>query len=151
MVSLELGQLFTGSLADCFGRRPVAIIGVVIYGVGTGFDWFATSLDALLIARILQGFGACVTSVAAFAAVRDSFEGKRAGQMISYLNGTICFIPALAPLLRAWLAQTLGLRANFGFMFLYAIFAYIYFSVKQDPQMLISMEIYLVQHVIGAY
>ncbi|MCW0468588.1 hypothetical protein OH492_01395 [Vibrio chagasii] len=36
--------------------------------------------------------------------------------MINYLNGAICFIPALAPILGAWIAHQFGWRSNFSFM-----------------------------------
>lgn len=122
MVSLGLGQLLAGPLADRYGRRPVALVGISIYAISSALAWTAASLDALLFARILQGAGACATSVCAFAVVRDSFDAKRSGQMISYLNGAICFIPALAPLLGSWLTSQFGWRSNFSFMMFYALF-----------------------------
>lgn len=125
LISLGLGQLFAGPLADRYGRRPVALVGIVLYFLSATLAYFATNFDALLMARFLQGFGACATSVAAFATVRDCFNGQRAGQMISYLNGAICFIPALAPLLGSWLTAELGWRANFSFMLIYAVVAFI--------------------------
>ncbi|MCG6282498.1 MFS transporter, partial [Vibrio diabolicus] len=38
-----------------------------------------------------------------------------------YLNGAICFIPALAPILGSWLTQQFGWRANFSFMAGFAV------------------------------
>ncbi|KOO10292.1 MFS transporter, partial [Vibrio xuii] len=34
----------------------------------------------------------------------------------SYLNGAICFIPAMAPILGSWLTQQFDWRANFSFL-----------------------------------
>ncbi|MGR5066645.1 multidrug effflux MFS transporter [Photobacterium sp. DNB22_13_2] len=123
MFSLGLGQLVAGPLADRFGRRPIALGGIAIYGASATLAYVAQSLDMLLVARLLQGFGACATSVAAFAAVRDSFGPEKSGRMISYLNGAICFIPALAPLLGTWLTHQFGWRANFSFMAGFALVA----------------------------
>lgn len=123
LISLGLGQLISGPLADRFGRRPIALIGIIIYAFSCALAVMATSLNELLIARLIQGAGACATSVCAFAAVRDTFGGERSGQMISYLNGAICFIPALAPILGSWLTLEFGWRSNFSFMMLYALFA----------------------------
>ncbi|KLV07342.1 MFS transporter [Photobacterium aquae] len=123
MFSLGLGQLLAGPLADRFGRRPIALGGITIYGLSAALAYTAQSLDLLLVARLLQGFGACATSVAAFAAVRDSFGPEKSGRMISYLNGAICFIPALAPLLGTWLTHVFGWRSNFSFMAGFAIVA----------------------------
>ncbi|EAS62911.1 Bcr/CflA family drug resistance efflux transporter [Photobacterium angustum] len=123
MFSMGLGQLLAGPLADRIGRRPIALGGIVIYGFSSTMAYLAQSLDLLLLARLLQGFGACATSVAAFAAVRDSFGAEKSGRMISYLNGAICFIPALAPLLGTWLTYHFGWRSNFSFMAGFAVVA----------------------------
>ncbi|NRA72726.1 MAG: multidrug effflux MFS transporter [Gammaproteobacteria bacterium] len=119
--SLGLGQLIAGPLADRYGRRPIALAGIIIYGLSALLAWSAQQIEMLLAARLLQGLGACATSVAAFASVRDSFGAKRSGHMISYLNGAICFIPALAPILGSWLTHQFGWRSNFSFMVGFAI------------------------------
>ncbi|OCA64616.1 Bcr/CflA family drug resistance efflux transporter [Aeromonas piscicola] len=120
LFSMGLGQLLVGPLADRYGRKPIALGGVLLYGLSALAAGFAASLGELMLARVLQGFGACATSVAAFSVVRDSYGPKKSGQMISYLNGAICFIPALAPLLGGWLTAKAGWSANFWFMAGYA-------------------------------
>ncbi|HDC4324700.1 TPA: multidrug effflux MFS transporter [Aeromonas hydrophila] len=121
LFSMGLGQLLVGPLADRYGRKPIALGGVLLYGLSALAAGFAASLGELMLARVLQGFGACATSVAAFSVVRDSYGPKKSGQMISYLNGAICFIPALAPLLGGWLTAKAGWSANFWFMAGYAV------------------------------
>jgi len=49
------------------------------------------------------------------------FGAEQSGRMISYLNGAICFIPALAPILGSYITQQLGWRSNFSFMGCFAI------------------------------
>ncbi|UNU89128.1 multidrug effflux MFS transporter [Aeromonas dhakensis] len=120
LFSMGLGQLLVGPLADRYGRKPIALGGVLLYGLSALGAGFAASLGELMLARVLQGLGACATSVAAFSVVRDSYGPKKSGQMISYLNGAICFIPALAPLLGGWLTAKAGWSANFWFMAGYA-------------------------------
>ncbi len=53
--------------------------------------------------------------------------------MISYLNGAICFIPALAPILGSWLTQQFDWRANFSFMAGFAVIAgaMMFFGMKE--------------------
>ncbi|WP_428773973.1 multidrug effflux MFS transporter [Vibrio sp.] len=121
LFAMGLGQLFAGPLADKHGRRMVALAGVSLYGLSALLAWGAQTIDWMLLARLLQGFGACATSVAAFAIVRDLFGPEKSGKMISYLNGAICLIPAMAPILGSWLTQQFGWRANFSFMAGFAI------------------------------
>ncbi|EEY98037.1 putative multidrug resistance protein [Vibrio sp. RC586] len=116
LFAMGVGQLFAGPLADKYGRRTVALGGISIYILSALLAWSAQTIEWMLMARLLQGLGACATSVAAFATVRDLFGPQRSGKMISYLNGAICFIPALAPILGSWLTQQFGWRANFSFM-----------------------------------
>ncbi|MEZ9230862.1 multidrug effflux MFS transporter [Vibrio amylolyticus] len=121
LFAMGVGQLFAGPLADKHGRRTVALVGVSIYGLSACLAWAAQTIEWMLIARLLQGLGACATAVAAFATVRDLFGPQKSGRMISYLNGAICFIPALAPIFGAWLTQQFGWRTNFSFMAMFAL------------------------------
>ncbi|KTG19830.1 MFS transporter [Pseudoalteromonas sp. XI10] len=121
MLTVGLGQLIAGPLADKFGRKPVAITGVTIYGLAAFGAYLAPDFASLMIARALQGLGACATFVVAFAIVRDRFGSERSGQIITYLNGIVCFIPALAPILGAWLTVQFGWRMNFLFMAVFAL------------------------------
>ncbi|CCN38105.1 putative FLORFENICOL EXPORTER [Vibrio nigripulchritudo SO65] len=121
LFAMGVGQLFAGPIADRYGRRAVALGGIAIYGLSAYLAWVAQSIEWMLMARLLQGLGACATSVAAFATVRDMFGPKKSGRMISYLNGAICFIPALAPILGSWLTQQFGWRSNFSFMAGFAV------------------------------
>lgn len=121
MLTVGLGQLIAGPLADKFGRKPVAVVGVSLYAGSALLASMAPSFAVLMFARALQGLGACATFVVAFAIVRDKYGSERSGQMITYLNGIVCFIPALAPILGAWLTVQFGWRMNFMFLTLFAL------------------------------
>ena len=121
MLTVGLGQLIAGPLADRFGRKPVAVVGISLYASSALLAYYSPSFEILLIARAFQGFGACATFVVAFAIVRDKYGSERSGQMITYLNGIVCFIPAMAPILGAWLTVQFGWRMNFMFLTAFAI------------------------------
>ena len=138
LFAMGVGQLFAGPLADKLGRRTVALGGVSIYAVSALSAWSAQNIEWMLVARLLQGLGACATSVAAFATVRDIFGPQKSGKMISYLNGAICFIPALAPILGSWLTQQFGWRSNFSFMagFAVVVLVFLWVGLKEtNPQL----------------
>lgn len=138
LFAMGVGQLFAGPLADKLGRRTVALGGVSIYAMSALLAWSAQNIEWMLVSRLLQGLGACATSVAAFATVRDIFGPQKSGKMISYLNGAICFIPALAPILGSWLTQQFGWRSNFSFMagFAVVVLVMLWMGLKEtNPQL----------------
>ncbi|TKB50758.1 multidrug effflux MFS transporter [Ferrimonas aestuarii] len=120
MLAYGAGQLLAGPLADRYGRRPVALLGASTYVLTSLMAALAADFSVLMLARLGQGFSACALSVAAFAGVRDTFGAERAKPMFSYLNGVICIVPALAPLLGEWLTKNWGWQSNFWFMIAYA-------------------------------
>ncbi|MCK0715448.1 multidrug effflux MFS transporter [Chromohalobacter sarecensis] len=120
LLSVGLGQVLVGPLTDRFGRRPVLLCGTVLYMAGALLGMMATSLGPLYVSRVLQGLGACASMTVAFAAVRDCFTAEQGAKLYSYLNGALCIIPALAPVIGGSLAVTFGWRSNFAFMFVFA-------------------------------
>ncbi len=133
ILSMGFGQLISGPLADRYGRKPVAIVGVLIYGVSSIIAAYSDNFTFFILCRLAQGVGACAIVVAAFACVRDKYNAIESGVMYSYLNGAICCIPALAPLLGNVLTQYFGWRSNFEFMAGYAVFggAILFFTLKE--------------------
>lgn len=119
--AVGLGQVLIGPLADRYGRRPVALCGALAYLAGSALGAAATSLDVFYAARIVQGLGACSASLVAFAAVRDCFSPAVGARVYSYLNGALCTVPALAPMVGGMLALHADWRSTFVFMAVFAL------------------------------
>jgi len=119
--AVGLGQVLIGPLADRYGRRPVALCGALAYLAGSALGAAATSLEVFYAARIVQGLGACSASLVAFAAVRDCFSPAVGARVYSYLNGALCTVPALAPMVGGVLALHAGWRSTFVFMAVFAL------------------------------
>ena len=125
MLCVGFGQLLLGPLSDRFGRQKIAIFGVFAYFIGSVLAAFSDTVTLLIIARIIQGIGAAATFVSTFALVRDNYNANKSAQVISYLNGIVCFIPALAPILGAWLTLQFGWQSNFIFLVIFAVLGFI--------------------------
>lgn len=121
MFSLGIGQILAGPLTDKYGRRPIALYGILIYTLCSISISMVHSLNTLLLLRVFQGLGACACSVAGFAAVRDYFGSHKSAQMISYINALICFGTASAPILGSWITLNFGWQGNFSFMFIFGL------------------------------
>ncbi len=121
LFAMGMGQILIGPLADRFGRRPIALCGLILYIASSFLAANAEVFELLQIARVLQGVGACAISIVVFSVVRDSFSHVKSAQYYSYLNGAISVIPALAPTLGGLLALHFGWRSTFIFMTLIAV------------------------------
>ena len=121
MLAMGFGQILVGPLADRFGRKPIALVGICLYISSALLGASVTQFEYLQLARVLQGFAACATSIVVFSAVRDSFSSQESARYYSYLNGVICVIPALAPTFGGVLSLQFGWRSTFIFMMLFAI------------------------------
>lgn len=119
--AVGVGQVLIGPLADRYGRRPVALCGALAYLLGSALGAVANSLDVFYAARVIQGLGACSASLVAFAAVRDCFSPAVGARVYSYLNGALCSVPALAPMVGGVLAVHAGWRSTFVFMALFSL------------------------------
>ncbi|RYV00641.1 Bcr/CflA family drug resistance efflux transporter [Shewanella sp. OPT22] len=114
--SLGIGQLFLGPISDRIGRRPIALLGVVLYAISALLMVFEDNFELHLILRFFQGLGSCAIIVSVFASVTDRFDTKESSQIFSYLNGMIFCIPAVAPILGYFLTVSYGWQSNFVFM-----------------------------------
>ncbi|MCW8111313.1 multidrug effflux MFS transporter [Yersinia intermedia] len=118
---LGMGQLIAGPLVDKYGRKPIAIIGIILYMLGAAMASLAVSPLMFVSSRLLQGVAVCCTAVVAFSGVRDRLNGNEAARAFGFLNGTLNIVPALAPLLGGLLAEAFGWRAPFWFLALYGL------------------------------
>jgi MFS transporter, DHA1 family, multidrug resistance protein len=120
LLMMGLGQLVSGPLADNYGRKPIALAGVVCYIFGSIIAATATNWWVFLFARLIQRIAVCCTAVTAFSGVRDRLEGDAAARAFGFLNGALNIVPALAPLLGGFLASHWGWQAPFWFLSCYA-------------------------------
>jgi len=108
-----VSQLFYGPLSDRFGRRPVLLFGIVVYGLASVACFLSTTIEALIIARFFQAFGACSGPVLGRAVVRDVYGQERAAQVLAYMGSAMALAPAVAPMFGGYLQVWYGWQANF--------------------------------------
>ncbi|SNB61690.1 MFS transporter, DHA1 family, bicyclomycin/chloramphenicol resistance protein [Arboricoccus pini] len=77
-----VGQLFWGSLADRFGRKPVLMAGIAIYVASSLACALSPDMNTLLFARFVQGAGGGAGAIISRVMIRDLFEGERMARMM---------------------------------------------------------------------
>lgn len=100
-VGLAFGQLTLGPLSDRYGRKPLLVVGLLIYMLGAVLSSLAPTLTTLLVARFVWGVGAAGGRVLSLAIVRDRFSGARMARMMSSIAAVFIIVPMLAPALGA--------------------------------------------------
>jgi DHA1 family bicyclomycin/chloramphenicol resistance-like MFS transporter len=86
--------LFHGTLSDSFGRRPVILVALLLYTLGSIGAALAPSFGWLLAFRALQGLSAGAGSVIGQAIVQDRFSGAQAQKMMSHIMMVFGLAPA---------------------------------------------------------
>lgn len=106
-------NLFHGSLADSFGRRPVVLTGIAVFTFASAGCALAESIGALVFWRAVQGLSAGAGMVVARVIVRDLFPPVEAQRMLSQVTIWFGLAPAVAPLVGGILFDTLGWHSIF--------------------------------------
>ncbi len=116
LIGIAGGQLLYGPLSDRFGRRPVLIVALAVFLVGTLLAGIAPRIEWLIMARVLQALGACGGLVLGRAMVRDGVPPDQAARQIAFLVMAMTTTPALAPLVGGTITDWFGWRAIFAFL-----------------------------------
>ena len=116
LLSLAGAQLFLGPLSDRFGRRPVALAGLSLNVLASLAAFAATSIEALIVIRLVQAVGAAAGIVMGRAMIRDLYERDRAAAMIGLVTTAVVVAPMVAPLIGGILDTTFGWEAIFLFV-----------------------------------
>ncbi len=106
-------NLFHGSLADAYGRRPVVLTGIAVFTLASVGCALADSIGMLVACRALQGLSAGVGTVVSRVIVRDLFPPVEAQRMLSQVTIWFGIAPALAPMVGGLLFDAVGWRAIF--------------------------------------
>ncbi|RAW86906.1 CmlA/FloR family chloramphenicol efflux MFS transporter [Photorhabdus laumondii] len=117
LLGLGLGQVIFGPLSDRIGRRPVLLGGGTIFVLASIALALFSSPSLFVTFRLIQALSASATLVAIFATVRDVYAERPESTVIySLFSSILAFVPALGPILGAFLADGFGWRAIFWFL-----------------------------------
>jgi MFS transporter, DHA1 family, multidrug resistance protein len=120
LLPFALMALWHGAISDALGRRPVVIVSLIIFLLGSLAAAFATTIEHLWLARAVQGISAGAGMVVSRAVVRDILEGAAAHRVMAQGAMMFALAPAVAPITGGWLLAAFGWRSIFVFLALYA-------------------------------
>lgn len=92
-------MIIAGLVSDRFGRKPIALLGALIFVCASYGAALTVSAEQFLFARFWQGVGAGFCYVVTFAILRDTLDDDKRSKVLSVINGITCIVPVIAPVL----------------------------------------------------
>ena len=130
-LGLGLGQMIFGPLSDRIGRRPAIHAGLALFMIGCLVSIFASTFEAMIVGRVLQGIGVAGPRIVSVALVRDQYEGRQMARLMSFALAVFILVPTVAPALGQGIQWLGGWRAIFGTFFAAGAIALAWFALRQ--------------------
>ncbi|MFC8824986.1 MFS transporter [Streptomyces sp. NPDC057137] len=116
-LSLAALLLPLGAVGDRWGRKPVLIAGLIVFGVAGAVAALATSAEIMLAARVLSGVGAAMIMPVTLAVITSTFPAEERGRAIGVWTG----VAGGGGILGMFLSAALVDVANWRWLFLLPI------------------------------
>ena len=127
MAGFATAQLIFGPLCDRYGRRPILIIGCLLFTIAGAACAMAPSIGTLIAFRLLQGAGAGM--VMTLSIVRDLFEGPAARAQLSYVNLVTGVAPIIAPTIGSLLLSIASWRTIYAILAIAGLLLSVFVSI----------------------
>lgn len=112
-LGLGFGQLIFGPISDSLGRKPVIYMGFTVFVIASFICVTATSIEIMVLGRILQGVGLSAPRTISIAMVRDSFSGDYMAKIMSFIVVIFILVPVIAPAIGKVILDIYGWKAIF--------------------------------------
>jgi len=112
LVALAVGQLVCGPVSDRVGRRPVMLLGAVLFSVAGISAMFTHSINLLIVLRAIQGLGGAACMSMGRAIVNDVFDRSEAARQMSSISMVLAIAPAMSLAFGGVLAQYAGWKGS---------------------------------------
>ena len=113
LLMTALGGVVFGFLGDRFGRKPMIVATVAIYGVGTALCGFSHNLVQLILFRSITGLGMGGGWAPGQSLVAESVPAERRARYAAYVQTGAPLGVLLAAAAGGYLAPAIGWRLTF--------------------------------------
>ncbi|WP_282051610.1 MFS transporter [Phaeobacter inhibens] len=129
-LGMGIGTFFTGPLSDAFGRRSVIFAAAGLYIAAALLAYASSSIEMLLLSRVVMGLGAAGPRVVALAIVRDLYSGREMARMMSIAMLIFTLVPAVAPMMGAGIILLTSWRGIFLAFALFAVIIVLWMGLR---------------------
>ena len=130
-LGMAIGTLFYGPVSDSVGRKPVTLVGFLLFFVGSALCIYASTFEYMILGRVIQGVGLAAPRVVVVAIIRDLHEGPQMAKIFSFVMAIFVLAPAVAPAMGEGIMLFAGWRTIFTVFWVMAVFILIWFYWRQ--------------------
>ncbi|MGY5764731.1 MDR family MFS transporter [Brachybacterium sp. DNPG3] len=102
-----------GRVSDIVGRKPTLIAAIVLFMIGSVFGALTTSIDLLVVARVIQGLGGGGLMILSQAAIAEVVPARERGRYMGIMGAVFAVSSVAGPLVGGWLTEGPGWRWAF--------------------------------------
>jgi EmrB/QacA subfamily drug resistance transporter len=99
---------FWGKLSDIYGRKPMYMLGITIFLVGSALSGLSQNMGMLILFRGIQGIGAGALFPVALAIIGDLFSPAERGKYQGLFGAVFGVAFVAGPLIGGWLTENVG-------------------------------------------
>ncbi|WP_271784330.1 multidrug effflux MFS transporter [Aquimarina algiphila] len=140
-LGLGIGPLFFGPISDSFGRKPVVYMGFLLFIIASFICIFATSIEMMVVGRILQGIGLSAPRTIAIAMIRDIYSGDYMARIMSFVTVVFLLVPIIAPALGKFVLDHYNWQAIFYIQLIFGLLVSFWFWKRQAETLEVSKRI----------
>ncbi|RYP86690.1 DHA2 family efflux MFS transporter permease subunit [Nocardioides guangzhouensis] len=108
LLAYAVPVLITGRLGDRFGPKNLYMVGLTVFTVASLWCGLTTTVEMLIVARVVQGLGASMMTPQTMAVITRIFPAERRGQAMALWGATAGVATLVGPILGGILVDTLG-------------------------------------------
>lgn len=116
-----MSLIFLGDLSDRYGRKPIILLGLAIFIIGSILCLWPPSYEFLLTGRFLQGVGVAAPAILSFLIIADSYPLKEQQFLMAVLNGSLNLAAGAAPVIGSYITLYFHWQGNFAVLLMMGI------------------------------
>lgn len=141
------GPIFSGIIADKYGRRPAIFWGSIITIIGIVLQGAAQNIAMFVIARIILGFGGAVNGIASAVYLTETFSSRWRAWGVGLLNNCYYIGALIAAVITLgtyqWADSTWAWRTPSFLQAVFSILSIVFLPfIPESPRWLVGQELY---------
>lgn len=113
LIVFSVSMLLWGPFSDKYGRKPVLLLGLILFTAASFLCAVSNSILMLIVFRMLQAVGAGAATAVSSAILKDVYVGERLEKSLAVVQTIFIVCPIIAPLLGGQILRFTDWRGTF--------------------------------------